>query len=116
MVAEELVETEITYGMGATCRAILPKRRVEGVSARDLISTVIDAPQSSDPARRAARVLKEVVGSGRSVDVEVSRSFNGERTENQPVLLDDVVLRTDKGVTPVTEKIAIQVSEPYVGG
>lgn len=115
MPVKEL-EVALQYGMGASCTATLEKDSVKGASARDLIRQVVRSPQRSNPSQRAARVLAEIIGSQRTVDVEV---LHGDRKDDQPgkpIELDEVVVPDSNEQTPDTEKLTIQISEPYVGG
>ena len=70
-VKEEQVDTKLHYGMGAVCEASLPESKVRNMTARNVIMAVTNSPQSSEPARRTARVVTEAIRSGRDMDVEV---------------------------------------------
>jgi hypothetical protein len=116
MVATKL-ETKVTYGMGAECKAVLPFPQLKGKSVRQIIQTVADTPQSNDKALLTARTIREVIASGRIVNVEVARGRRTDNTDDDPKQLDDIVI-PDTGNLPAdrTESLNIGLSEDYVGG
>jgi hypothetical protein len=116
-VQEKQIETELRYGMGAACKASLPESRIRNMTARNVIMAITGSPQSSEPARRAARVVTEAIRSGRNMDVEVYEGANRDDVSGRPVELGDVVIPDRNGKQDVeTERLTLQVSEPYVGG
>ncbi len=116
-VKEEQVDTKLHYGMGAVCEASLPESKVRNMTARNVIMAVTNSPQSSEPARRTARVVTEAIRSGRDMDVEVYEGAKSDEVSGRPVELGDVVIPDRNGEkTLETDRLTLQVSEPYVGG
>jgi hypothetical protein len=110
---KELVDAEVQYGIGAVCEATLEEP--QGLTARELIREVIGRPQKSEPAQRAARVLAEVIDSGRTLDVEVTKKQNSHERLAEPAEPNDVVIKSrDESIE--TDKLTLRASEPYVGG
>jgi hypothetical protein len=110
---EQDFRAEVRYGMGAVCEADLEE--VEGLTACELIQKVVSTPQQSQSAQRTARVLKEVIGSKRTLDVEIISGHGDDGETGEPVELNDVLIRKSEENTK-TDAINIRVSEPYVGG
>jgi hypothetical protein len=115
MAIEKEYKLNLQYGMGGACVATLPETEVEGSTARDLINSIVKIPQPNKPAQRTARVLVEVIASGRSVDVELSDGKSETVEPGKPIELDDVVVQNNMHDTKPKE-ITFKVSEPYVGG
>ena len=62
----------VGYGLGAECVAKFDRRSLFGLSARGVIQQVVSTPQTNQPARRTAVVLRDVLQSDRVLDVELS--------------------------------------------
>jgi hypothetical protein len=117
-VEEKQIDTEVQYGMGAACSATLLESEVFNAPARKVIMAVVNSPQSTEPARRTARVVAEAICSGRTMDVEVYNETKSNNIEGRPIELGDVVI-SDKDKNeqnPKTNNLTLRVSEPYVGG
>ena len=116
-MVEMIHNVKVRYGMGAEVRARLQAAKVAGRSCRELIGELARHPQPTEPGRRAARVLEEVMASDRQLDVELCRGSNGQRGPGQPVELDQVVVRQgEQQGSDQVESFSLQVSESYVGG
>ncbi len=116
-VKEKQIDTELRYGMGAVCKASLPESKIRNVTARNVIMAITSSPQSSETARRTARVVTEAIRRGRSMDVEVYEGAESDEVTGRPVELGDVVIPDRNGEQDTeTERLALQVTEPYVGG
>lgn len=115
-VKEKQVDTELYYGMSSVCEASLPESKVRNMTARNVILAVASSPQSSEPARRAARVVTEAIRRGRDMDVEVYEGKKSDEVSGRPVELGDVVIPDKDEQFPKTDRLTLQVSEPYVGG
>ena len=115
MELKEKVRTRADYGLGGRCTADLPRGRVEGRTVRELLSTIVDTPQSSDPSRKTAQALKELLGSSRTFDLEVVCGPHDITSPGEPAELDDPVPPIDRSGDR-TDTLSIRVSETYVGG
>ena len=115
-MAQRDVVTQIQYGMGATCQATLPESQVSGRSVRELIRTVATIDQPNEPARRTARVLSDVITSGRSVDVEFSEGARDQKSRKEQFELDEIVFVDQEQQAEATKTLNIHVSEAYIGG
>lgn len=108
-------DLSIEYGMSAPCCATLEPETLAGQTARELISRVSNTDQETEPAKRAARVLRDVIRSRRLVDVEVVKNPKEKVEPGKPVGLDEVILKPNNG-QPKTDQLILRVQEPYVGG
>lgn len=116
MKAQNDVLVRVPYGIGAAVTGRLPMGLLAGVPAREVIQRVIATPQDTDPARRTARVLADVLRTGRRIDVEVSASAD-DSAIGEPIRLEDVALpRKSTGSYPASDTLTIRVSEEYRGG
>jgi hypothetical protein len=115
-VKKNQIDTEVQYGMGAACSATLLENEVFNVPARNVIMTVANSPQSTEPARRTARVVVEAIRSGRTMDVEVYDGTKTRNAEGRPIELNDLVITDKDEQIPKTSNLTLHVSEPYVGG
>jgi hypothetical protein len=106
---ETQVMTEILYGMGAPCQAILPESEIKAKTVREIIVAIVNSPQPTVLAFRAARTIADVIASGRQFDIEFSTDSNAKAT---PIEVRDKV----NYEIPHIEKLTIKISEPYVGG
>ena len=108
------VTVGVAYGLGSECGGRFARRTVEGLSARQLVSRVIECRQARGPAARTATVVGEVLRSSREVDVEL---VQGSSTTGQPIALDDVVVHGPGGDEKAdTDEYTIMISENYRGG
>jgi hypothetical protein len=117
-VKKKQIDTEVQYGMGAACSATLLESEVFNVPARKVIMAVVNSPQSTEPARRTARVVAEAICSGRTMDVEIYNGIKSSNIEGRPIELGDVVI-SDKDKNeqnPKTNNLTLRISEPYIGG
>lgn len=105
----------VEYGMSARCCATLEPETASGQTARQLISRVSSTEQETKPARRAARVIRDVILSGRRVDVSVVKGSKEKLEAGKPVGLDQVILKSNGGQIE-TDQLTLRVREPYVGG
>jgi len=105
----------VEYGMSTRCCAILEPETLAGETVRQLISRVSNTDQETEPARRAVRVLRDVIRSRRLVDVEVVNGPKNKFEPGKPVGLDEVILKPNNGQIK-TDQLTLRVIEPYVGG
>jgi hypothetical protein len=115
-VKKNQIDTEVEYGMGAACTATLLEAEVFNLPARNVIMAVANSPQSTEPARRTARVVVEAIQSGRTLDVEVQDGTKTGNIEGRQIELDDVVISEKDEQKLKTNNLTLHVSEPYVGG
>lgn len=115
MVAQDL-KVNVTYGMGATCRARLPRQTAMGLSARQLIDVVSRRVDGNGTEHRVARVLSEVLTRGQGIDIQVSKRPGRPDTQDRPIRPDQPVVTPEDDAGPDVEEIDMHVSEAYVGG
>ena len=109
-------EVKTRYGMAPTCVATMEPEEVVGLTARQILERVSRAPQEGEPARRAQRVLAEiVVDPRRTLDLEVSRGRERPDMAGDPIELDDIVISGDSP-SQVPSPLTFSLSEPLCGG
>ena len=118
MIAEKNVDITVAYGLGANCEGSVARESLRGIPVRNLIQLVASMPQPNPQSKRTAAVLRDVLRTGRRLDVEVSHNPEDELAVGTPVKLDDVLLRQRANGSDAEEPedISLKVSEPYRGG
>jgi hypothetical protein len=113
----------VTYGLGATARALVAREALKGWTVREVIEAAIKAPRApGSPEERAAVVLAEALRSRRPLDAELS--LGPSEGMGQPVALDEAIERvlSQGGRSGHTERLGMEqelrvsLSEPYRGG
>lgn len=109
-------EVKTRYGMAPTCVANLAPEEVLGLTARQLLDRVCHVPQEAEPARRAQRIMAEVVTQrGRVLDIEVCRGHERPDMAGDPMELDDIVV-SGESPSQVPSPLTLSLSEPLCGG
>jgi hypothetical protein len=109
-------EVKTRYGMAPLCVARLTPKEVRGLTARQLLDRVCHVPQESEHARRAQRVLAEVMSERtRVIDLEVCRGHERPDMAGDPIDLDDIVV-ADDSPSEVPSPLTLSLSEPLCGG
>jgi hypothetical protein len=116
-----LIDVIVTYGIGASCRARFDREKIAGKSAREIIEQVIYCPRPPGPEARTAKVLTEVLGEGRELDVEVVDGPSDGAAVGRPITLDHVVIPRGDGTSGTHHQsqcttLTLQVSENFRGG
>jgi hypothetical protein len=108
------IEVEVYYGLGASCHATIVPR--PGMTIREFVHSVIDAEQSSEEAKRTAKVLRKLMGTERELDVGVRRGKAKPNQIEQPVDLNDVLISEREMNDPGSKTFTIGISKPLKGG
>jgi len=110
-------ELQVGYGIGASCQAVLKSSEVEGQPTRHLIDRVARSAQSTEPARRTARVLREVLASDRVVNIELSAGPGSNQSTGNAIDIDEVVVPPNgESETVERQRVTLHLSEDYKGG
>ena len=114
---EEKSSLAVVYGMAPPCLAELPGTAIQDRPTRDVILEVAEYPQTTVPRQRAARIVREVVSSGRPLDIEVSRGGTAEDTApGKPVKADEILVPGRENSDAIPQNLTVRMSEPLVGG
>ena len=123
MKMEDLIDVSVTYGLGGTASALLPRALLEGNTNRAVIEWAIREKQKSgSAAERVAILVGELIQSGHSFDVE--EISGGSDVGGRPVALDDIALRpqpdeersSDRERSERQDALHYNLTEPYRGG
>lgn len=118
MKTRHTVKTTAVYGLTEVGPvAVLDAEEVVGATAREMVMRVAQTPQTSDPARRTARILRDAVAH-RALDYEVVRGDGAEASQvGEPIGPDEVVVPVARDLeAPRTRHLTLRASEHFVGG
>ena len=123
MKMEDLIAVSVTYGLGGTATALLPRALVEGQTVRSAIEWAVrEKQESGSPAEQVAILVGELLQRGHLFDVEeISRASDGF---GKPVALDDIALQpassdqrsSDRERSQQEDALHYHLTEPYRGG
>jgi hypothetical protein len=123
MKMEDLIAVSVTYGLGGTATALLPRGLVEGNTVRSAIEWAIrEKQESGSAAEKVGFLVGELIQSGHLVDVEeISGSSD---SVGRPVALDDIALQpassaersSDRERSQQEDALHYHLTEPYRGG
>jgi hypothetical protein len=113
----QVLDISVRYGIvGAGCSAQIPRNEAAGLTARQLVESVLERQSGNGSSSWIGRVLGEVLESRRDVDVEL---HFGPRTETAgaPIGIQDVIeLPLPESEDAQPSRVTISLSESYRGG
>jgi hypothetical protein len=113
---KQMVRLRVAYGVGAEVDADVPRERVVGRSATELIREAIRQPNGNGVQHRMASVLRDMLDRGRAFDVQVTRK---PRAAGQPEELlgsSHIPVPSSTDDREDVEELSIRCSEAFVGG
>jgi len=117
MTTAGTLKVEVSYGLGVTFAAELPRAEVEGATVTRIVRQAALAYKGNGCAGRAAELTLDALGSGRLLDFEISRNHRPDaNAAGATIGPEDVPYPAGVDDANRPEGMHFAVSESYVGG
>lgn len=113
---KQMVRLKVAYGVGAEVDADVPRERVVGRSATELIREVIRQPNGNGVQHRMASVLRDMLENGRAFDVQVTRKPRATGQPEELLGASHIPVPSTTDDKEHVEELSIRCSEAFVGG